>query len=247
MVKGVVRAWGRAWDIAGPEELGTKLGGGPTRRDPVLLLNGIACDNEMWDAFARSLRRDGFQVTVADLPNKALGDIGDTAEYVAGLVAKVRRETGARHVDLVGYSEGGLIAREYVRRHGAGSAVDSLVTLGTPHNGWGPEVFDSVVRGSSMLRGLLPEALQQMFTGSAFLTQLNAGDPTPGDVRYTSIMSRHCDGIVWPGTSPILEGAKNVVLASDGPVPILAGPNHGQLIQRSNHAYDAVRGALLAR
>jgi pimeloyl-ACP methyl ester carboxylesterase len=247
VAKGIVRTWARGWELGGPAELGTKLVGGPSRRDPVILLNGIACDNEMWNAFARSLRRDGFQVTVAELPNKALGDISDTADYVRDLVARVRRETGARNVDLVGYSEGGLIAREYVRRAGSHAGVDSLISLGTPHNGWGPEAFDAAMRGSSLLRRALPEALQQMFTGSDFLARLNAGDPTPGDVRYTSIMSRHWDGVVWPGTTPILDGAKNIVLGHEGRIPLLAGPNHGQLIQRSHVAYETVRGALLAR
>jgi triacylglycerol esterase/lipase EstA (alpha/beta hydrolase family) len=244
--KAVVRAWARGWEIGGPAELGTPLQGGPKRRDPVVLLNGIACDNEMWRAFARSLRRDGFDVTIAELPNKALDDIGASADYVRDLIAKVRRETGAKRVDLVGYSEGGLIGREYIRRAGKGAAVDSLVTLGTPHNGWGPKPLGAITRGSKLLTAALPIALQQMIEGSAFLAQLNSGDPTPGDVRYTSIMSQQWDGIVWPGTSPILEGAKNIVLGQEGRVPLFAGPNHGQLIQRSNVAYETVRGALLA-
>jgi triacylglycerol lipase len=246
IVQGVVRGAARAFDVHGPSELGAPLAAPPRHPDPVVLLNGIACDDEMWDAFAASLRRDGFTVQVVALPRKALGDIRATAEYVSAEVDRLRARTGARKVDVVGYSEGGLIARELVRHHGGEARIESLVTLGTPHNGFGPRAFDTWTRHLPLAQAVLPTALQQMFDGSEFLTALNAGDPTPGRVRYTSIMSRGWDGIVWPGTSPVLEGADNVVLDAEPGFPPLTGPHHLQLTQRSDAAYEAVRAALLA-
>jgi hypothetical protein len=48
-----------------------------------------------------------------------------------------------------------------------------------------------------------------MVFGSAFLTSLNAGDETPGDVNYGTWRS-WCDAIIVPSTSTKLSGATNV-------------------------------------
>jgi triacylglycerol esterase/lipase EstA (alpha/beta hydrolase family) len=165
------------------------------------------------------------------------------ADYVDG----IRARTGARRVDMVGYSEGGLIDRDYVKFFGGKDAVDSAISLGTPHNGVLPRQLGQLFDHLGPLGPAVPVALRQMITGSAFLQRLNAGDPTPGRVRWTSIMSAVNDGIVWPGTAPVLDGARNVVLPHAGRLPGPAGPNHGELIQRSDAAYAAVRSALLTR
>ena len=53
----------------------------------------------------------------------------------------------------------------------------------------------------------------QQATGSAFLTHLNAGDETPGQVSYTVVQTRY-DEVVIPYTSAFLAGANttNVLL-----------------------------------
>lgn len=243
VLKGVIRTWARVFDIGAPDLLGTKLEHGPKRRDPVVLINGFGCDNEMWDAFAASLVRDGFDVTIADLPNKALGEIGATGKVVKQLVDDVRRRTGARKVDLVGYSEGGLIARDVIRFQGGLDAIDAVVTLGTPHQG----VLTPKLNGAAARLGsVLPAAARQMIAGSDYLTRLNAGDPTPGRIKYTSIMGKGWDGIVWPGSAAVLEGATNIALPKEGRIPLGTGLHHGQMIQSSHAAYLATRAALLA-
>ena len=45
--------------------------------------------------------------------------------------------------------------------------------------------------------------LEQQTAGSPFLTELNAGDETPGDVSYTQITTRY-DEVVVPYTSAYL-------------------------------------------
>jgi triacylglycerol lipase len=47
-----------------------------------------------------------------------------------------------------------------------------------------------------------------MRPGSAFLTQLNSGDETPGAFRYGTFWSE-CDGVIWPADSTVLKGATN--------------------------------------
>ncbi|MCW2972277.1 MAG: lipase class 2 [Thermoleophilia bacterium] len=238
-----VRVAARVTNVGADAELGTPLPAPAQPRDPVVLLNGIGCHDEMWDAFVRSLERDGFEPHVVGLPNRGEGDIRDTARSVADAIEAVRRTSASGRVDIVGFSEGGLAARQYIRFLGGADAVDSLVTVGSPHHG----VFSSTVGSLYDRLGaqrLLPTALRQMVQGSDFLTALNAGDETFGDVRYTSIRATGFDGVVLPGGSPVLEGATNIQLPPEQGLP--CGPYHLQLTQTSDAAYDAVRGALLA-
>ena len=58
------------------------------------------------------LRQAGRDVTVVDLPDRAQGDLTAQADALGTTAAAGRsRRTGARSVDVVGYSAGGVVAR----------------------------------------------------------------------------------------------------------------------------------------
>lgn len=244
-IKSAVRL---AFKVALGDKLpGTAMPGAGTGQDPIILLNGFSVHNDALKLMAESLRRDGFTVFVPELPNNAMDEIDETAKYVAAYVEEVRRRTGARKVDLIGYSEGGLVARAYAKWYGGDKAVDSSISLGTPHTGVIAGGLAQVVDSVKLLKDAVPEAAQQMLIGSAFLKRLNNGDLTPGnDVRYTAIFSRNWDGIVWPSQSGALEGARNIALEDDRWFPLLKGPHHLKLVG-SDEGYNAIRGALLAQ
>ncbi len=50
-------------------------------------------------------------------------------------IEQADRESGYERIDVIGYSLGGLIARDYVQRLGGEHRADSLITLGTPYSG----------------------------------------------------------------------------------------------------------------
>lgn len=104
-------------------------GSRPEQLDPVILVNGFSVDNEVLSPALRSLQRDGATVFVPELPNNAMGRIEDTAAFLAEYVQEVLKRTGARRVDLVGFSEGGLIERSYVKHHGGERFVDRAITV----------------------------------------------------------------------------------------------------------------------
>jgi hypothetical protein len=62
--------------------------------------------------------------------------------------------------------------------------------------------------------------MEQAF-GSPFLTALNAGDETPGDVSYTVVETRY-DEVVTPYTSAFLSGdnTTNVLLQDKCPADV---------------------------
>lgn len=184
----------------------------PRDAEPVLLVHGTgasAAENWGWN-YARALPALGFRTCTVELPDRALGDIQRSAEYVVHAVRTLAAQSG-RDVDVVGHSQGGLQPRWAVRWWtDVRDAVDDLVTLGTPHHG-------TRVADAAGVAGCTASCLQ-MQVGSAFLTALNHGDETPGDVAYTSVWTV-ADELVqpsWPASEATarLAGASNLVVQS---------------------------------
>ena len=168
---------------------------GAAKGNPVILVPGFL-DLEVYFALIKKrLRAQGRDTTYLDLfPNVA--DIRGQAASLKKLVAEVKSRTGAKQVDIVAHSMGGLISRHYIKELAGEGHVERLVMLATPNHG-------------TIVSFLAPTAgAKQMHPGSDFLTGLNAGDETYGRVKYTSIRGG-LDEIVIPHDSPILEGAEN--------------------------------------
>jgi triacylglycerol esterase/lipase EstA (alpha/beta hydrolase family) len=174
---------------------------------PIVLVHGTA-ENQFnnWGALSPALKANGYCVFSLNYGATqyssvsgvyGLGEISNSAQQLGAFVARVRSATGAAKVSLVGHSQGGMMPRYYLKFLGGASEVDDLVGL-SPSN-----------HGTS--QALPPPANQfcpacdQQKAGSAFLTNLNAGDETPGDVSYTQVVTR-TDEVVVPYTSGYLSG-----------------------------------------
>jgi hypothetical protein len=118
--------------------------------------------------------------------------------------------------DVIGFSEGGLVARA-AGGYTVASRTRTLVTIATPHDGLPPDAPQSV---------LADEASLQMRAGSAFLAALNAS-PRRGDVRYFAIAGdgapdHTSDGLV--GVDSAL-GAGVLAFEGSANVPLLHAPS----------------------
>lgn len=217
-------------------------------RDPVVLVSGFANSVRGWDEWKRSLELDGFDVHVVHLPTHGLGSMDDAARIVAEFVEDVRRRTGRAKVDLVGFSEGGLLSRMVVAHHGGAASVDQVVTIGSPHNGIPVGWLVDAVRAIPLLGSALPESIDQLTRGSGLLRALDRADRAireSGRVRYTSIFARHIDGFVTSAAAR-LTGAENVAVRGVGLLGKITGPSHFSVYHTSDAVYEAARGALLA-
>ena len=178
-------------------------------RSPVLLVHGtFTNDDESWSwGYGRALPRLGYDTCTVTLPDRSMGDIQVSAEYVVAAVRALAAATGSR-VHVVTHSQGGLEARWAARWWASvRDQVDDLVMLASPNHG------TSVAAGQA-LTGLSCPACWQMRPGSAFLTALNAGDETPGEVSYTSLFSL-TDAVVPqlpPPPTSAVDGAANILL-----------------------------------
>jgi triacylglycerol lipase len=179
--------------------------------DPVIIVAGTFSPAIANEPLAARLRADGYPVRIFELPTLGLQDINLTARALSAFVGQVRATTGAAKVDLVGHSQGGLVARSYVKDFGGASSVDSLITLGTPNRG---TYVANLVSFLGLGDCLSVVACEQMSIGSAYLSALNAGDDTIGTVRYTTIRTLQ-DELVRPVDNATLQdGATNVLVQS---------------------------------
>ncbi|MGW5523049.1 esterase/lipase family protein [Gordonia sp. NPDC003950] len=148
----------------------------------------------------------------------ATGDITKSGPQIAAFVDKVLASTGAAKVNMVGHSQGGVSARQYIRYDGGKDKVANLVTLGATNNGTTVLGFGYLARAINDLGlDLLgPAALLigiggvQQIVGSTFLKNLNKdGEYAIGDVRYTIVGSRY-DEVTTPYDSTFFpRGTRN--------------------------------------
>lgn len=168
-------------------------------RPPVVMVPGWFLPTAIWIPLAKRLRDRGYvnQVTVPHWPS--FGDIRDYAAAAAYRTQKLQAQTGAKEVEVIGHSMGGLVLRYFIKHLGGDKVVSHYVSFGTPQHG-------------TVIGKLWPcTSTDQMLPNSDFLNELNAGDETPGRVKYTSIRT-NTDEIVLSVTSPVLEGAENFLV-----------------------------------
>jgi triacylglycerol lipase len=183
----------------------------PARR-PVVVVAGLLQNADTVAPMAGALRGGGLDVTVWLPPHLGLIDVRQCAVALGRTVDAVRRRTGADQVDLVGHSQGGVTARQFVKFvPGGAGAVHTLVSLGSPQQGTAGGAMSQLLR----LFGfeVWSPACRQMVAGSRFLAALNGEDPTPGAVRYVSVGTAR-DGVVQPVWRSAIPGAEHVVVGA---------------------------------
>jgi pimeloyl-ACP methyl ester carboxylesterase len=233
-----------------PARLGAPLPPGSSasaQADPVVLVGGFANSPSGWAEWRRSLEADGFRVFVFDPPTTGLGDMHDSARAVAAFIEQVRRRTGRRKVDVIGFSEGGLLTRMAIASHGALDAVDRAISLATPHLGVPLRPLHDALSGLRLLVRAVPPAAIQLLEGSELVGAVERSDRhlrsgAIGAPRYASIFSRTIDLLVWPHLA-WLPGAFNIPVDDDRPGR--AGPNHFEMLHTSDRSYEAARILLL--
>ena len=201
---------------------------------PVVLIHGTAGSGTTnWYTLAPYLINRGFSVFTitygalpdAKFPMSELGGLRDIAENsvpeVAGFVDKVLASTGAEQVDLVGHSQGCVVAGA-IAKHARPGKVRKVVSLASPWHGVGSARLERMLT-SMRLRQLVAGAFlagESLVRGSKFLNDLWDPDGTPyaRGVEYTNVATRF-DEFVWPHTTSLVEppqdggySVRNIVL-----------------------------------
>jgi triacylglycerol esterase/lipase EstA (alpha/beta hydrolase family) len=171
---------------------------------PVLLVPGYGGSTDSLTSLADALIASGRKILLVNLPDNAEGDIDAQARALQSAVTQELQNTGASTVDIVGYSAGGVVTRDYVKNFGGAKLVRRVVTLGSPQHG--TKIAGLAARFAA---GSCPTACQQLAPDSELLKKLNKGDESPDGPTWVSIYTSQ-DEVVTPPESAKLDGAVNI-------------------------------------
>lgn len=172
-------------------------------QDPILFVHGWSESASLWNTMIARFEKDGYPKSYlsAYSYNTSQSNKVDAEKEVKTRVESLLKTTGATKVDIISHSMGSLNTRWYIKFLGGESKVDDWVSLGGPNHG--TETANACA---------FQVSCQEMEVGSKFLSELNAGDETPGIVNYGTWWSP-CDEIINPDESVILTGATNTKTA----------------------------------
>ena len=168
-------------------------------KPPVVLLHGsfsTVADN--FAPLVAALLASGRCAYGLDYGNDGTAAVTASATQAADLVRLVLTVTGAAQVDVVGYSQGGLVLRTALRLNGLARVVRVAVLLA-------PSFHGTTSPLATLVPGMLCPACADQAAGSPLLTRLDAGGDLDGDVRY-AVLSTRDDQIVTPVSSQIPDG-----------------------------------------
>lgn len=173
---------------------------------PVILLHGYAMNRANFVPLAYRLAKAGLG-PIYGFEYWTLGRVAAGARQLGWFVDQVREETGAREVDVVGHSMGGVVGRYYVTLAGGDGAVKNLVTLGSPHAGTDVSSFG------------IGHPTRELVLGSRLVARLEAAAP-PKQTRMTVVWSR-ADALVPGAVQTPLPGAEVIMYDDLGHVALL--------------------------
>lgn len=171
----------------------------PERPLPVLLVPGWYDEAANLAPLAARLERAGWPASrvLAISFEDPVGSNEEHATEVAAAIADLRERTGAREIDIVAHSMGGLAVRVALEDTIVASAVRRVVFLGTPQ------------RGTWVAYLAWGDGGKEMEPDSEFLNELNRGNPLPESVSALTVRTP-LDTRVVPGGSATLPGALDV-------------------------------------
>ena len=216
----IAREW--AWAVAlsaarpcGFVGLPGAKGHGPR---PIIMVHGYAMNRANFVVLAKRLANAGLGPIVG-FEYWTLGKTASAARRLGEFVDRVRAETGAPHVDVIGHSMGGVVGRYYVTFGGGDGVVANLVTIGSPHS------------GTAVAPVGLGRPTKELFLGSSLMQRLAAAR-RPRETRLTVIWSR-ADALVTGAHEAHLDGVDELVFDDLGHLSMLTSREvAGALIER---------------
>ena len=171
----------------------------------VLLHGTFSTVASNFSSMAPALQSSGRCVYAIGYGSNGTASVRRSATQVAAFIRTVLNVTGADQVDVVGYSQGGLVLRTALRDDDLAAAVRTAVLIAPSFHGTDSPLLDSLPAG-------LCPACEDQRAGSALLTELAAGGDLDGDVRY-AVVSTSTDTVVTPVASQVPVGPADRVRA----------------------------------
>lgn len=189
----------------------------PKKPNPVILIHGMSMTaNTAWAGFGPVLKDQGYCVyavnmakdpdgamskvvrAIGNLDFGGLADIKASATFTAAFINEVMKTTGAKKVDIIGYSEGGTVANLIAHTYGP-SFIDNIITLGGINVGitpFGLQDLEAVYTKNAepTIVGNILEfgsvAAAQMMNGSPIINAITKPDTIAG-ITYTNLSTKY--------------------------------------------------------
>ncbi|MCZ9305499.1 alpha/beta fold hydrolase [Corynebacterium sp. c9Ua_112] len=177
----------------------------PEHPNPVVFIHGTTDNSTRWRKAAVAMSEQGFctwafnygkpRAGQVGLPGSyAVADIDDSAKEIAATIDYILQVTGAKKVDLVGHSQGGLHLKKYIAENGGGDKVGRVVGVaatyhGTTLNGLADSLRPIIGSVPKLAEALASKAGVQQLVGSDIVQRLNALPDTDRRVQYTNLYS----------------------------------------------------------
>jgi hypothetical protein len=120
---------------------------------------------------------------IVSVPSKS-EDIATYAQRLDKSIGLIKEKTGANKVNILAFSMGGLVARQYLLDFGEES-VNKLITIGTPHQG-----ISGKIESFCPITGSKKECLEMTST-SKFINELNRPNNSP-TIKVYAIAGSGC-------------------------------------------------------
>lgn len=177
---------------------------------PVVLIHGTWENGfDTWSKAAAALQAAGRCVYAlnfgkgSDLIGRQAGVFGTgpiekSAGELARFVDQVQKSPNASKVELIAHSQGGVVARYFLKYLGGAAKTSTLITLGTAQSGLlsprlaqiAKRLTDAGVPVATGVEAVTGQAIAERLSSSRLLTDLNAGGATLPGITYTTINSR---------------------------------------------------------
>ncbi len=165
------------------------------QRDPILLVPGTNLDpssNYSWN-YERAFAALHWSYCTVTLPYHTMGDVQTAGEYVV-YALRTMAATARRQVDILGYSQGGMLPRWALRFWpDTRRLVHTYVALDPSNHG-------TLDANAACQKQCAPADWQQA-ADAHFIAALNSYTETFAGIYYTVIFSR-TDEIVFPNLDP---------------------------------------------
>lgn len=119
-----------------------------------------------------------------------------TSALLAERIEEILNHTTSTKVDIIAHSMGGLVVKEYIRRHGENSRIGKLIFLGTPHLG-SPDAIQNLLFGGD----LNIKVRNHSFLNPGIVKELGRNMPT----IYELLPSESYVNLLGPVLSSIVE------------------------------------------
>lgn len=184
---------------------------------PVILIHGTVDTKGIWQELGTELRQDGWCVFAPDYGKRGTAAMQESALQLGAYIEAVRTVTGAEQVILIGHSQGGLLARYWLRTSGNPAHVKHLVSLSAPNHGTTMGGILSPLASNGLTENIMHSLIRSWFgpvgfqqiTGSEIFEVFDDKELDDG-VSYTCLASRQ-DTVVQPPETCFLNGPEDRV------------------------------------